>query len=173
MKYLLFVPPKNFRDESLKTVRLLFDRWKIGYSISSYTKSGVGTGAHGATAKIDINTNKANPEEYDGIILLDGSGIEEYKIYDFRPLLDLVNLFIRLNKRVVSIGNSAKILAKANVIKGLSISAPKDPSVRNMIEMFHGSPSDKGMEISGNIITMNGSELEYSIQKFLEHIGVK
>ena len=173
MKYLLFLPPKDFKDESLNAVRLFLDRWNIKYTISSYTKSDSSTGSHGAAVPIAINTNKANPEDYDGIFLIDGEGIESYKIYDFRPLLDLINLFVRMHKNVVSLGNASKILAKANVVKGRDIAAPKDVSVRNMVSMFHGIPSDKPVEISENIITMSGTELEESIHKFLEHIGVK
>ena len=173
MKFLIFVPPRDFRDESLKDVKLFLERWGVKYSTSSYTKSESSIGAHGAIAKIDLNTNKANPDDYDGIILIDGQGIEDYKIYDFRPLLDLINLFLHMKKRVVSIGNASKVLAKANIIKGRQISIPKDAETRKMVAMFHGIPSEKQIEISDSIITMSGAELEEAMHALLEHVGIK
>ena len=173
MKFLIFVPPKDYRDESLKAVRLFLERWGVKYATSSYTKSDSSIGSHGAIAKIDLNTNKANPDDYDGIILVDGQGIEDYKIYDFRPLLDLINLFLHMKKKVVSIGNASKVLAKANIIKGRPISVPKDAETRKIVATFHGIPSEKSIEISENIITMSGSELEESMHALLEHIGIK
>ena len=34
MRFLIFIPPKDFRDESLSMVKLFFDKWGIRYMIT-------------------------------------------------------------------------------------------------------------------------------------------
>jgi hypothetical protein len=39
--------------------------------------------------------------------------------------------------------------------------------------MFHDIPSEKQIEISDNVITMSGAELEDGMHVLLEHVGIK
>jgi hypothetical protein len=171
MRLLIFIPPKNFRDESIALTKLFFDKWGIKYRITSYT-NGECVGSHGAVYHPDLNASKAYLEEYDGIVLIDGEGVDQYKLYDYRPLLDMLILLNRSNKYIISIGNSAKIPARANIIKGAKI-ATDDKEAERLAILFHGIPSDKGYEINHNrIITIkNYGELEESMQKILEYMG--
>lgn len=173
MKFLIFIPPNDFRDESLSTIKMFFDRWSVGYQVTSYsTKECVGS--HGATLMPDINTNKVEPSGYDGIILIDGDGVDKYKLQDFRPLLDVALKFNNSKKYIGAVGNAVKVLAKANIIKGKKMAVPNDAEVKRMVLLFHGIPSEKNMEIDGNIITISNSRaLEEVLNPILEHIGVK
>ncbi len=173
MKFLVFISPRDFRDESLSTIKMFFDRWNVKYHLTSYsTKDCVGQ--HGATYKLDINTNKVDASEYDGIILVDGRGVESYKLYEFRPLLDLILRFNNDKRYIGAIGNAIAILARASVLKNKKVSMPNDKNAVNTITLFHGIPSDEEIEISENIITISGvSSIAEPIQKVLEYIGVK
>ena len=173
MKFLIFISPKDFKDESVAAVKMLFDRWNVDYKITSYsTKECVGY--HGAVYKPDINTNTVNPSDYGGIFLIDGSGVESYKLYEFRPLLDVMIKFNNSNKYISAIGNAIKIVARANIIKGKKISMPTDEEAKRTILLFHGVPSQEDVEMDGNIITIKDSKsLEGQILKVLEHIGAK
>ncbi len=174
MKFLIFIPPKDFKDESVATLKMFFDRWNVGYQITSYsTKECIGL--HGASYMPDINTNKVNTSDYDGIIFVDGSGIDSYKLPEFRPLLDVVLKFNNSRKYLCAVGNAVKVLARANVIKDKKLAvSEQDQESKRVALLFHGVPTDTGMEISGNIVTIKDSmALEESLNPFLEHIGVK
>ena len=172
MKFLIFITPHEFRDESLSTVRLFLDKWNIGYSISSYSNKDC-IGSHGAVCKVDMNTGKAVADDFDGIILIDGKGIEAYKIYDFRPLLDLLMKFNDRKKTIIAIENTLKIPARANIVKGRKIAMLDDEEAKRLVQLFHGVLSEEKMEISGNLISIGDHrELESSMQTVLEHLGV-
>ncbi len=173
MHMLIFLPPTDFHDESLSMLRLFFDRWEIKYSITSYTSKQC-TGKHGATVKPDIHTAAVDSTQYDGIVFIDGDSIDSAKLYDFRPLLDLTMLFDRNGKQIWAIGNSVKILARANVIKGKKVAVPKNEESVRLVSLFHGEPSSSEFEISGNIVTINpGANMESSINSIFEKLNIK
>ena len=172
MKFLIFIPPKDFRDESLSLVKLFFDKWGIRYDITSYShRECVGT--HGAAIMPDVHTSSINRHLYDGIVLIDGKGIDTYKIPEYRPLLDILFLFNENKKSIISINNAVKIPAKANIIRGKKIAADTtDPETKRFVILFHGELSDSRYELAGNMITVRKSEdIEDSMPHILEHIG--
>ena len=174
MKFLIFIAPNEFRDETVSMLKLLLDKFDVESKITSYsTKECIGS--HGAIYKPDINTNLINPLDFDGIFISDGAGLEIYKLYEFRPFLDLILKFNNANKYIVAIGNSIKILAKSNIIKNKRISVPdKDNELKNFVLLFHGSVSDKDIEIAGNVVTMKNSEgIDEPMIKFFEHLGIR
>lgn len=170
MKFLVFVAPHNFRDETISMLKMFFERWGIQYTITSYANKDC-IGAHGAVCKPGINTGKVLPSEYDGIVLVDGDGIEDYKLFEYRPLLDLLLQFNGNGKYVAAFNNAIKVVARANIIKDKKISLPRDPEAKRMVLLFKGVPSNKPVEVSGNIITMNGTSLEAPIQEMLAQLG--
>jgi deglycase len=171
MRFLIFIPPKDFRDESISIVKLFFDKWGIQYKTTSYT-SGNCVGSHGAVCRPDIHTSKVSPDEYDGIVLIDGNGIESYKLYDYRPLLDLVLKFNNARRYIITINNAAKIPARANIVRDRRISTDDDEAVR-LINLFHGVPSSNGLELAGNLISIkNSSDIEEYMPKIFEHMGI-
>lgn len=170
MRFLVFIAPNNFRDETVSLIKVFFERWKIDYEITSYSKKEC-TGYHGAVYKPDINTNMIAIKNYDGILLVDGAGVDEYKLYEYRPLLDVLLQFNNQKKIIGAVSNAIKIVARANVIDNKRIAVPKNEETVRMILLFHGIPSKNDMEISGNIITMSGSGLEGAMQEMLKHLG--
>jgi len=172
-RFLIFIPPKEFRDESISLIKLFFDKWDVKYDITSYT-SNICTGTHGATYTPDIHTGKVAWEEYDGIVLIDGAGVESYKLYDYRPLLDLMLNFNNAKRFIIGIDGSAKIPARANIIKDKKVAfAANDKETMRLVTLFHGTPSENELELSGNLITIkSSSDLEETMPKVLEHMGV-
>ncbi|ASI14250.1 PfpI family non-peptidase-like protein stress response protein YhbO [Candidatus Mancarchaeum acidiphilum] len=157
MKFLVFIEPKDFKDETLKSIKMFFERWDVNYKISSYTKDSC-VGMHGDVVDIDFNTNLVNPDNFDGLILVDGKGIDEYKLYEFRPLLDLVMLFNNSNKWIIAFGNAVGLVARANVINNRKIATiESDSEVTRFVKLFHGTPSRKELEFDGNLITIKDS----------------
>ncbi|MGD0510240.1 MAG: DJ-1/PfpI family protein [Candidatus Micrarchaeaceae archaeon] len=171
MRFLVFIPPKDFRDESLSMVKLFFSKWGVDCKVTSYSSKEC-VGSHGAVITPDINTSKVFASEYDGIALIDGGGIDEYKLCDYRPLLDLILNFDSSRKYIISMGNSVKIPARANVIGGKKI-ATNDRESARLATLFHGVLSNSNFEMAGNMITIkSSSDIEDCMQQILEHMGV-
>lgn len=171
MRFLIFIPPKDFRDESLSMVKLFFDKWGIHYMVTSYSSADA-VGLHGAVVRPDINTSRVNYDEYDGIVLIDGTGSDDYKLYDYRPLLDLMLMLNQKKRYIISINNTAKIPARANIVNNVRISTDDEESKR-LVRLFHGVPSEKPLEMNGNLITIrNSKDIEESMQVILERIGI-
>jgi hypothetical protein len=173
MEFLIFISPNDFKDESVSAFKMFFERWGIKATITSYsTKECIGS--HGAIYMPDINTNKIDPSKYNGIVLIDGPGIDTYKLQEFRPFFDILTKFNSMHKYIISIGNSQKISAKANILRGKKVAVPADKETQRTVELFHGIASEKDVEIDGNIISFKSTNaIEDNINSVLEHIGVK
>ncbi len=173
MKMLIFIAPNDYREETLEKVRLILDKWGVKYSVSSYSKKEC-RGYHGAVCVPDINTNSVSTGDYDGLIIVDGKGMDAYKLYDFRPLLDLVLKFNASKKQVCAIGNSIKVLARANVVRGIKVATPDDEEAKRLVLLFHGIPSQEGYEISENVSTIRDSDkIDMAMLEILSRAGVK
>ena len=173
MKFMIFISPKDFKDETLSMVKMLFDRWGISYDISSYsTKECIGY--HGSRSIPSINAGKVNASDYNGIFIVDGIGIDSYKLFEFRPLLDLVMQFNNAGRYVCAVDNAVKIPARANIIKNKHVAAASNDELKRLILLFHGVPADSQIEMSGNLITIRDSgNIEESLDQLIEKLGVK
>ncbi len=171
MKLLIFITPKEFRDESVARFKLFLDRWNVENKITSYSKKEC-TGNHGAVYTPDINTGKVSADDYDGIVLVDGKGIESYKIYEFRPLLDLMLAFNAKKKAIIAVGNAVKVPARANIIKNKKI-AVNDEETKRLVQLFHGIVSEQGVEIADNLVTVSSYiEIDSVMPQILQSMGV-
>lgn len=172
MRFLLFIAPNNFKDESLSMIKTFFDRWGVEYKITSFSNKDC-IGWHGAVCKPDVNAALVSASDFDGIMLVDGRGIEDYKLYEYRPLLDILLQFNEKNKTISAVNNAIKVVARANIIKDKKISVPEDNELKRLVLLFHGIPSDNSIEVAGNVITIRESKsLETPLQEMLQHIGV-
>ncbi|MDE1855774.1 MAG: DJ-1/PfpI family protein [Candidatus Micrarchaeota archaeon] len=175
MKALIIVPPKDFRDETVKMSILILGKWGVKPVIASYTKDlRECVGAHGAVYKPELNATKLTSEGFDALILADGPGVDTYKLNDFRPLLDLIKDFITNNKIVGAMGNSVKVVARANVISDRAISAPKDDEISRLIRIYRGKESQNEMQYDKHLLTAkSNAAMEQFLNTMLEKMGVK
>ncbi len=172
MKFAIFIAPKDFKDETVSMLKRVFEKWGVQYSIASYANKDC-IGYHGAVYKPDINAAKISPMDFDGIVLADGKGFEDYRLFEYRPLLDTITMFNERGKYVGAINNAIKAVARANIIKDKKIAMPQEEEMRRLILLFHGIPSNEGIEIAGNLVTIkNSTNLEISLRELLQHIGV-
>ena len=170
MRLAIFIPQKDFKDESLSLVKLIFDKWGVSYKIACYGKGGLGT--HGALVRADINPSQITTDQFDGIVFIDGKGIDDQKLYDYRPLLDIVTHFNEANKFLIAIGNAAKIPVRANIVKAKKIAVVDDDTSR-LARLFYGIPSNNPVEGMGNLITIRDSKaVEESMELWLQHMGL-
>jgi putative intracellular protease/amidase len=170
MRIAIFIPQKDFKDESLSLIKLIFDKWGVSYKIACYGKGGIGT--HGALARADIRPDQITTEQFDGVVFIDGRGIDDQQLYDYRPLLDIVGHFNDANKYLVAIGNAAKIPIRANIVKAKKIAVGDEETMR-LARLFYGIPSKNPVEGMGNLITIRDSKsVEESMDLWLQHMGL-
>lgn len=173
MKMLIFIAPNDYKDETLEKIKLILGKRDVKYAVSSYSKKEC-IGYHGAVCMPDVNTNSVSVADYDGLIIADGKGMDTYKLYDFRPLLDLVLKFSASKKQVCAIGNSVKVLARANVVKGMKVATPDGEESKRLVLLFHGIPTQEEYEINENISSIrDSSRIDNGILEILSRAGVK
>ena len=173
MKVALLIAPNNFKDESLSTLRVAFGKWGIDAVVTSYSTKQC-TGYHGAVVMPQLNAARINPDEFDSIVLVDGPGVDLYKLYDFRPLLDTVSGFSSRKKLIAAIGNSIKILARANIIADVKLAVPRDEETVRLVALYRGLPSVKSIESETNIITIgNPDNVDQLAETLLARLGAK
>lgn len=173
MKVVIVIPPKDFRDETVSHAKMMMEKWGVTPVIASYTAKEC-VGYHGAVYKPDINASRIEPSEYDALLLVNGVGVEGYKLYEFRPLLDLVKGFVSNKKIVAAIGNSVKIITKSNVITDAAIASPDDDEIKRNIRIYRGTESESEVEFDKNLLTAKGdSNTDQFIDTLLEKLGAK
>ncbi|MDE1866012.1 MAG: DJ-1/PfpI family protein [Candidatus Micrarchaeota archaeon] len=170
MRLAIFIPQKGFKDESLSLVKLILDKWGVGYNIAAYGKGGIGI--HGALVRADIRPEEIITSRFDGIVFIDGTGIDEQKLYDYRPLLDIVTHFNEANKYIVAIGNAAKIPIRANIVKAKKVAVGDEETLR-LARLFNAIPTQSNVEGMGNLVTIKNSKAaEDSVEEWMQRIGL-
>lgn len=173
MKVAIIIAPMDFRDETVSTAKNMLEKWGTEAVVTSYTSREC-IGYHGALYKPQIHASHINSADFDAILLVDGSGVETYKLYDYRPLLDLVREFATNGKIVAGVNNSIKIIAKANVVSNVKIANPEDKETERMVRLFKGVITDRGTESSTNIMTSSTNESTVSlVDAILVKLGAK
>ena len=168
MKVAMLIPPKDFRDESVSAMKMMFDKWGVQTVITSYSTHDC-VGSHGAVYTPGLNSARISPEDCDALLLIDGSGVDSYKLYDFRPLLDTVKLFSMRGKTIAAMGNAIKVVARANVISGVKTALPRDEEARRLVILYHGVVSKESMEFDRGIATLGSSDKALAFAEFLLH----
>lgn len=173
MRAAILVPPKDFKDESVSSLRNMLGKWGVECVLTSYSTSEL-VGYHGAVYNVELNSAKINPDEFDALILVDGKGVDEYRLYDFRQLLDLVKLFSMKKKIVAAIGNSMKIIARANIISGVKMAHVNDEDASRLVALYHGLESKEDPEFDKGILTLGNNDKTLAfIDLLLRKLGAK
>jgi hypothetical protein len=172
MRVAILIAPAGFRDETVSITKKILEKWGVETIITSYTSKNC-MGNHGAVYK-PFNTSQLIPLDYDGIILADGPGVEQFKLYDLRQLHDLLMMFIQSNKLVAGVGNAIKIIARTNMIQNMKIANTKDQDTNHLVKLFKGVITNSALESDKNIVTLGDSELIYEFaDTIVSKLGIK
>jgi putative intracellular protease/amidase len=166
MKVAILIAPRDFKDETLSNLQLMFGKNDIDGVVASFSLKDC-FGAHGAVVKPKAEARELEPHTYDALILVDGPGIDSLKLYDYRPLLDLIKAFHDANKIVGGIGNGVKAIARANVIKDTKIAKSDDREIVKMTQLYRATPSEDTLVLDKNILTLSDSERMAEFAKLL------
>ena len=172
-KVAIILSPKDFRDETASLLKTQLQKWNLSVFFAGYNNTEC-IGSHGAVYKQDLSALKVNPAEFDALVIVEGKGVESFKMYDFRPLLDTVRAFSMAKKPIFALANAFKIIARANAIVNTKVAAPEDEESQRLLRIYHGIPSENPIEFDNNVLTAKDSESAASaVNLFLQVSGVK
>jgi protease I len=138
MKILIAIAPEKFRDEELTGPVNALQKAGISFDIAS-TRRGACTGMLGAKADATLSFEEVNPELYDGLIIVGGSGSQAH-LWNDEVLVQLVKFLHKSGKLVAAICLAPVVLARAGILKGKKAT------------FFETNASDSEMKKGGAVI---------------------
>lgn len=154
MKILVVIPPDQFRDEELTEPVAAFQKEGILFSIAS-TRKGICKGMLGAQATATLTLEEVDPGEYDGMVIVGGSGSPVH-LWNDRMLITLVRYFHSHRKLLAAICLSPVVLAHAGILKGKTAACYVSPASQREMLKEGATLSQKPVVVDGAVITANG-----------------
>lgn len=167
IKVLFIISERNFNDEEYSVTRKVLEENNIKVVVSSINKEEA-IGMKGLKVNPDKTLREVSEENYDGLIIIGGSGSPT--LADYPEVLEMIRMFNNNKKVIGAICLAPVILGKAGILSNIMITVyPVDWAItsvtRNGAHYFrHDVVED------GNIITADGPE---SARKFGEVIVKK
>jgi protease I len=172
MKRILFIIAKEgFRDEEYFITKEILEKDFEITTASDGKKDEIALGSLGGEAKIDLNINDVNVDDYDAIIFVGGPGALNH--LDNETSYKIAKEALEKNKILSAICISPVILAKAGVLKDKKAtvwSSPMEKSPIKILEQNGAEYIDEDVVEDENIITANGP---HAAEKFGKKIREK
>jgi len=174
-KILMVVAFKDFKDEEYFVTKEVLE--KADYLIeTTSSQKGMALGTEGNEAVIILLPNEVNPQNYEGIVFVGGSGMR--KELDNQEFQKLAQEFVKNDKIVAAICVAPGLLAKAGVLNNLKAtvwSSVLDKSQIKILEENGAIYENKSVVQDGKIVTANGSDAaqefgEKIVETLLNHI---
>lgn len=155
-KVLMIITPKDFRDEELIETKDVLEKANVMVTVAS-TVAGTAKGMFGAKFEVKDTVDKANPADYDAVVVVGGSGSQTY-LWGNSIVQKIVQDANKLGRIVSAICISPVVLARAGLLAGKRATVfPMDAAVK---ELKKGGANVSGalVEVDGKIITGRGPE---------------
>lgn len=160
----------GFRDETVSALSLLLAKNGIVEELSGFSANEC-RGQHGATVKPKKVLTEVDPSDVSALIIADGPGMDELRLYNYRPLLNLVRAFGERNRLIAGIGNGIKVVARANVIRDARI-AHVDDDTAKLVRLYHGTVTEDALVIDRNILTLSDhSKIAEMVSRMAKELG--
>jgi len=154
-KIAMVIATNGYRDEEYDVPKEHF--LKNGAKVTTVNSNGTTSKSmFGKTAEVDGSIHDINPDDYDAIVFVGGTGAAEY--FTNTKATDLAKKFNEQGKIVAAICIAPSILANAHILMGKKATAyPSERENINAEGTYTGSP----VEIDGNIITASGPDAAF------------
>lgn len=155
-KILMVVAQDNFRDEEYLEPRDILEDSGVSIIVASNTTKEA-KGKLGGKIKPDIAIKDVIIDDFDGIIIVGGSGSKEY-LWSNKDLIKHVKDFFDQDKIVSAICASPVVLARAKLLEDRKATVFNDVELIDEIKKYGAIYQDTDVVVDGNIITANGPE---------------
>jgi len=155
-RVLMVVAPEGYKEDELSVPSGIFK--ELGAEVvvaSTRTCTGIARGMSGGEVAVNLSIGDVNLSEYDSIVIVGGVGSMRY-LWDDSDLRDMVRAAYDSHKTVAAICLSPVVLARAGILRDKECTAfitAKEELIKN-----GGKYLDKGVVVSGNIVTAKGPE---------------
>jgi len=157
-KILMVVAFKDFKDEEYFVTKEVLEKANFLIETTSNQK-GIALGTEGGEAIITLLPSEVNPQNYEGIVFIGGSGMgKELENQEFQKL---AQEFVKNDKIVTAICVAPALLAKSQILKGVKAtvwSSALDKSFIQILKANGAIYTDKPVVQDGKIITANGPD---------------
>jgi len=155
VKVLFLISQRNFNDTEFNVTKKGLEDKGVQVTVSSITTDDA-ISMEGDRVRPDQELRLANPNDYDGFVLIGGSGTP--RLLDYPEVSDKVRKFNDQGKLLAAICLAPMILAKAGILKGvISTVFPVDFAIV-VLKQEGGTYSQEHVVEDDNIITADGPE---------------
>ncbi|MFA5392624.1 MAG: DJ-1/PfpI family protein [Candidatus Paceibacterota bacterium] len=157
-KILMIVAFKDFKDEEYFITKEVLE--KAGFLIeTTSSQKGMALGTEGGEAVITLLPNEVNPQNYEGIVFVGGSGMgKELENQEFQKL---AQEFVKNDKIVAAICVAPGLLAKAGVLNNIKATVWSSVLDKSQVKILeeNGAIYNKGpVVIDGKVVTADGPD---------------
>lgn len=149
---LIVLAHNNFRDEEYKAVREKLEKTGAKITVTSTIKNGA-LGTMGLKLNPELLIDEVNPDEYDAVVFIGGSGASQYW-HDVKAH-DIAKAAAAKNKIIAAGSHAPVTLAVAGLLNGKK--ATGHITVYEKLQVQGAKYTGKKVEIDGNIITCTGA----------------
>lgn len=164
---LLVISQRNFNDTEYSVTKQTLEDNEIKVTVSSITRE-ESVGMDGSRVVPEKTVRETNPNEYDALIIIGGSGSPS--LMDYPEVLQRVRDFHGNDKLIAAICLASVVLARAGVMKGVMLTVfPSDWAITSL-KRDGAQYSEEHVVVDGNVVTADGPQ---SAKQFAEQIVKK
>jgi protease I len=152
-KVVMIIAPRNFRDEELFVTKEVLESAGFEVTIASKTMDTC-VGMLGGEVKPDITNEQVNPEDYDAVVFVGGSGSSVY--FNDETAKGIAKEAYEKGKVIGAICIAPSILANAGLLQGKKVTS--FASEQGNLESKGAEYTGNSVERDGKIITADGPE---------------
>lgn len=144
-KLLFVIAPKNYRDDELEVPKKILSEEGHSADIASTTATAC-KGMLGGSVKPDLTVTQALKKNYDGLIIIGGSGAPE--LADNADVIKLIQDYDSRQRLIASICLGPIVLAKAGVLHGVKATVWNSSSYTRPVDIL----KENGAKFTGDKI---------------------
>lgn len=154
-KILFIIAQQNFRDEELTTPKQILDKEGAKTKVASITTDEA-RGMLGLIVKPDIAVRDINPNNFDVLVIVGGSGSS--KLADYPEVLATIRRFNDQKKPIAAICIAPYVLSRAGILNGINVTAYAEDFVLAELRRGGANYTEKQVVVDGRIITASGPQ---------------
>ncbi|MEM7821637.1 MAG: DJ-1/PfpI family protein [Candidatus Aenigmatarchaeota archaeon] len=152
---LFIVAQQNFRDEELSKPKQILEKEGAKVKVASITREQA-IGMLGMKIIPELAVRDANPNEFDALVIVGGSGSP--KLAEYPEVINILKKFKEQEKPIAAICLAPYVLAKAGILEGKNVTLyPADFAIAE-IRRAKANYVEKPVVVDGRIITADGPQ---------------